>query len=108
GHLLLADEEAREPVHPLVALLLRDPLVPVDPVLREVEVLRGPLLLLPEVVELVVVEQLHLGLRGVLEGRVRRGLEVLSLGSRRPRPSRFLRLYRLHLGLLSSSTVPAD
>src|SRR5262249_33524096 len=33
GDLLLADEEAREPVHALEALLLRDALMPVDPVL---------------------------------------------------------------------------
>ncbi len=37
-----------------------DPLVPVDPVLREVDVLRRPLLALPQRVELPVVEQLRL------------------------------------------------
>jgi hypothetical protein len=58
GDLLLADEEAREPVHALEALVRRDPLVPVDPILGEVEVLGEPLLLLPEVVELRVVEEL--------------------------------------------------
>ena len=60
GDLLLADEEAGEPVHPLEALLLGDPLVPVDPVLGEVEVLGRPLLALPEVIELAVVEELDL------------------------------------------------
>ena len=52
GHALLADEERRQPVHALVALLLGDPLVPVDPVLGEVEVLHAPLLPLPQAVEL--------------------------------------------------------
>ena len=52
GHLLLADEERRQAVHALEALLLRDALVPVDAVLGEVDVLGGPLLALPEVVEL--------------------------------------------------------
>ena len=42
GHLLLADEERAEPVHALEALLLGDPLVPVDPVLGEVDVLGAP------------------------------------------------------------------
>jgi hypothetical protein len=57
-HPLLADEERRQPVHALEALLGVDPLVPVDPVLREVDVLRRPLLALPQRVELPVVEQL--------------------------------------------------
>ena len=48
GDLLLADEERGEPVHPLVALLLGDPLVPVLAVAAEVEHLGLPLLALPE------------------------------------------------------------
>ena len=52
GDALLADEERRQAVHALEALLLGDALVPVDPVLREVEVLRAPLLALPQLVEL--------------------------------------------------------
>ena len=59
GDPLLADEERREPVHARVALLGRDPLVPVDPVLGEVEVLGRPLLALPQLVELGVAEQLE-------------------------------------------------
>ena len=81
GHLLLADEERAEAVHALEALLRGDALVPVDPVLREVDVLGGPLLALPEVVELVVAEQVHLAaVGGLLEGGVGGGLEVLALG----------------------------
>ena len=60
GHPLLADEERGQPVHALVALLLGDPLVPVDPVLGEVDVLHRPLLALPQVVELAVAQQLRL------------------------------------------------
>ena len=82
GHLLLADEERAEPVHALEALLLGDALVPVDPVLREVEVLGRPLLALPEVVELRVAEQVHLAAVGGLQkARVAGGLEVLALGA---------------------------
>ena len=54
GHLLLADEERGEPVHALEALLAGDPLVPVLAVAAEVELLRLPLLALPELVELAV------------------------------------------------------
>ena len=86
GDLLLADEEGGEPVHPLEALLGVDPLVPVDPVLREVEVLGRPLLALPEHVELAVVEELGLAAVGrLLQGGVGRGEEVLALGDRAER-----------------------
>src|SRR4030095_16851250 len=85
-----------EPVHPLEALLLRDALVPVDPVLREVEVLGEPLLLLPEVVELGVVEQLDVGPTTFLQCRIRGGAEVLSLRSRGPALGGFLCLHALH------------
>ena len=51
GHLLLADEERRQPVHALEALLVRES-VPVLAVHREVELLRQPLLALPQLVEL--------------------------------------------------------
>ena len=79
GHLLLADEERAEPVHPLEALLLRDALVPVDPVLREVDVLGGPLLALPEVVQLRVAEQVDLAAVGRLHHRRVAGrLEVVA------------------------------
>src|SRR5688572_26685406 len=79
GHLLLADEEGAQAVHPLEALLLRDPLVPVDPVLREVDVLGRPLLALPQVVELRVVEEIHLAaVRRLHDRRVARGLEVVA------------------------------
>src|SRR3712207_5719259 len=47
-HPLLADEERRQAVHALEALLGPDALVPVDAVLREVEVLDRPLLAFPE------------------------------------------------------------
>src|SRR4051794_16510923 len=83
GDLLLTDEEAREPVHPLEALLRRDLLVPVDLVLREVEVLGEPLLLLPEVVELGVVEELDVASAAFLKGGVRGRLEVVPLRPRR-------------------------
>ena len=80
GHPLLADEERAEPVHALEALVLGDPLVPVDPVLGEVDVLGGPLLALPEVVELLVVEEVDLAaVRGLQDRRVAGGLEVLPL-----------------------------
>jgi hypothetical protein len=80
GHALLADEERREPVHALEALLLADPLVPVDPVLREVEILRRPLLALPQLVELAVGQQVRLATVGRGEQRrVARGLEVRPL-----------------------------
>jgi hypothetical protein len=59
GDALLADEERRQPVHALEALLGIDALVPVDPVLAEVEVLGPPLLALPERVQLLVAEQLR-------------------------------------------------
>ena len=72
----------RQPVHALEALLGVDPLVPVDPVLREVEVLHGPLLALPQRVELAVGEQVRLAAVGALEQRrVARGLEVGALGA---------------------------
>src|SRR6266511_4170470 len=99
GDLLLADEEAGEPVHPLEALFLGDALVPVDPVLREVEVLGRPLLALPEVVELGVVEELDRAPIGALQGRIGGRPEVLAP---RPRPSLFLCLDWLHRNLLSS------
>jgi hypothetical protein len=80
GHALLADEERRQAVHALVALLLRDALVPVDPVLGEVDVLHAPLLALPEVVELGVGEEVGLAaIRGLHDGRIARGLEVGAL-----------------------------
>ena len=83
GDPLLADEERREPVHAGVPLLGRDPLVPVDPVLGEVEVLGRPLLALPELVELRVAEQLEPAPVGAL---LQRGIpgreEVLALGDR--------------------------
>src|SRR3712207_8397465 len=44
GDALLAAEERRQAVHAHEALLRPDPLVPVDAVLREVEVLDRPLL----------------------------------------------------------------
>ena len=80
GHLLLADEERRQPVHALVALVLGYALVPVDAVLREVDVLGRPLLALPEVVELLVAEQVDLApVRRLQQPRVAGGLEVLAL-----------------------------
>src|SRR3954447_13729336 len=103
GDLLLADEEAREPVHPLEALRRRDALVPVDPVLGEVEVLGAPLLLLPEVVELAVVEELDVAPVSLLEGRVRGRAKVLPLSPGRTGLRRVLRLDWLHLLLLSCS-----
>jgi hypothetical protein len=81
GDLLLADEERRQAVHALEALLLRDALVPVDPVLREVDVLGRPLLALPELVERRVAQQVHLAtVRGLQYSRVAGGLEVGSIG----------------------------
>ena len=79
--LLLPDEEGAEAVHPLEALLLGDALVPVDPVLREVDVLGRPLLALPEQVELLVAEQIHLAAVGGLhQPGIARFLEILSQG----------------------------
>ena len=76
-HPLLADEERRQAGHALVALLGRDPLVPVDPVLAEVDVLHGPLLALPQRVQLAVAQQLRLAAIGRLhQARVGGGLEV--------------------------------
>jgi hypothetical protein len=94
-HLLLADEERRQPVHPLEALLLGDALVPVLAVLAEVEFLGLPLLALPEVVQLAVAEQLDVGgaIRRLVQRRVRRRLVVRAL---RPRPETGRRLLRLH------------
>ena len=72
---------------------------PVLAVLGEVEVLRAPLLALPQLVELPVVEQLHLAAVGRLEdGRITGRLEVLAVGparrgiahSRLPPPVRWL------------------
>ena len=72
----------REPVHARVALLGVDPLVPVDAVLREVEVLHRPLLALPQRVELAVGEQVRLAAVGALEQRrVARGAEVDAVGA---------------------------
>ena len=82
GHSLLADEERRQPVHALEALLGGDALVPVDPVLGEVDVLDRPLLALPQAVELAVGEEVGLSpVGGLDEGRVARGLEVRALGA---------------------------
>ena len=68
---LLADEEPRQPVHPLEAFLLGDALVPVDAVLAEVEVLGCPLLTLPQLIQLAVVEELRLATVGrFLECRI--------------------------------------
>jgi hypothetical protein len=54
--------------------------VPVDPVLGEVDVLGGPLLALPELVQLFVAEEVDLAAIGGLEhGGVTGGLEVLAL-----------------------------
>ena len=88
-HALLADEERRQPVHALEALLGVDALVPVDAVLGEVDVLRRPVLALPQLVELLVAEQLRLAAvgrgeqRGVAGGLVVgavRALEALGAG----------------------------
>src|SRR5439155_22551767 len=68
GDALLADEEGREPVHPLAALVGSESL-PVLAVAREVELLREPLLPLPQLVELLVVEELDLAPVGRLEQR---------------------------------------
>ena len=77
GDALLADEERAEPAQALEALLIVEALVPVDAVLREVEVLRGPLLALPQLVELAVAEQLEAALLGGgADGGVAGGLEV--------------------------------
>ena len=81
GDALLADEERRQAVHALEALLGVDALVPVDPVLREVDVLRRPLLALPERVELPVVEQLRPPVRGFQQRGVARRLVVGALGA---------------------------
>jgi hypothetical protein len=70
--------------------------VPVDPILGEVQVLSRPLLALPEVVELGVVEELDVAVVPPLEGRVRGGAEVLALRPRRSRLRGVLRLDRLH------------
>ena len=97
GHLLLADEERRQPVHPLEALFLRDPLMPVDPVLGEVQLLGLPLLPLPEVIQLPVAEQLDVGgpIGRLVQRRVGRRLIVRPLRPRLdPR-----RLSRLHAAL---------
>src|SRR3954453_7820338 len=81
GHLLLADEERAEPVHALVLLVVGKAL-PVEPVLGEVEVLRAPLLALPELVQLAVGEELHVAaIRGLHDGRIAGGLEVLPVGA---------------------------
>jgi hypothetical protein len=64
GDALLADEERAQPAEALEALLLVETLVPVDTVLAEVEVLRGPLLALPQVVQLAVGQQLEAALLG--------------------------------------------
>ena len=80
GHALLADEERAEPVHPLEALVGRDALVPVDAVLREVERVHRPLLLLPEPVELVVGEEMRLASVGRrLQRGIRGRCQVLAL-----------------------------
>jgi hypothetical protein len=80
GHALLADEERGQAVHALEPLLLRDPLVPVDPVLGEVEILRRPLLALPQLVQLAIREQVRLAAVGRGEKcRIAGGLEVHAL-----------------------------
>ena len=76
---LLADEERAQPVHPHVALVLVDPLVPVDPILGEVQVLHRPLLALPERVQLAVVQQLGPRVGGHLEPRIARRAKVGAL-----------------------------
>src|SRR5687768_5102392 len=86
GDTLLADEEGREPVHALEPLLGHNPLVPVDPVLAEVEVLGRPLLALPELVELPVGQELRLAaVRGFLKRRIRGLEEALLRGDRAQR-----------------------
>ena len=80
GDALLADEERRQAVHALEALLVVEALVPVLAVPGEVEVLRRPLLALPELVELAVGQQVRLAAVGRGEQRrVARGLEVDAL-----------------------------
>jgi hypothetical protein len=82
---LLADEEGAQPVHPLVALLGVHALVPVDAVLGEVDVLGGPLLALPQLVELPVGQQLCLAaVGGLVERGIARGAEVDALRARWP------------------------
>src|SRR5262249_58161501 len=98
GDLLLADEEAGEPVEALLTLSLRDPLMPVDPILGEVEVLGRPLLLLPEVVELLVVEELDVPATPLLEGWIRGRAEVLPLRPGRSGLRGVLCLASLHAG----------
>src|SRR4051812_42229562 len=72
----------REAVHALEALLRVDALVPVHAVLREVDVLRRPLLALPQLVELAVAEQLRLApVRGGEQRGVAGGLVVGALGA---------------------------
>src|SRR5438093_5761499 len=73
GDALLADEEGAQAGHSLEALLGVDALVPVDAVLREVEVLRRPLLALPELVELAVGQQLLARCDGGIAGRLEVG-----------------------------------
>ena len=78
---LLADEEGAQAVHPRSALLGVEPLVPVDPVLREVQVLHRPLLALPQLVELAVREQMGLtAISRLVQGGVARGAEVDAAG----------------------------
>src|SRR3954452_11450989 len=77
GHALLADEERAHPVHPLEALVVVEALVPVDAVLAEVEILRRPVLALPQLVELAVGEQVRLAaVRRLVERRIARRPEV--------------------------------
>ena len=73
-----------KPVHACEALLGVEALVPIAPVLGEVEVLRAPLLALPELVELVVGQELDLAAVGRLhEPGIARGLEVDAIGAQR-------------------------
>ena len=66
------------------ALLRRDPLVPVDAVLGEVDVLHGPLLALPQEVELAVAQEVRLAaVGGLVQGGIAGRAEVDALGARR-------------------------
>src|SRR5437660_3483174 len=84
GDLLLADEEGGEPVHALKALFLGEAL-PIGAILLEVDVLRAPLLPLPELVQLLVRQELGLGalLRLLERGIGRLAEELALLDSRR-------------------------
>jgi hypothetical protein len=102
GDALLADEEGGEAIHALESLLRLDPLVPVGPVPAEVEVLGGPLLALPELIELPVGEEHGLSAVGrILKCRIRGLQEALLLRDRAQRlggPALGARFVGLSLG----------